>query len=195
MSMITPSQTVGPFFAYGLTPNRRYAWNDLANNDLVTPDVVESRIQIEGGLYDGDGVPVPDGMIEIWQADGRGRFPGGQGVNSTPSNTDFKGFGRCATDANGEFKFSTVKPGATEDPAGGRQAAHIMVAVFARGMLVHAFTRLYFEDDPDIAADPVLQCVPADRRETLIARRQADGAVYRFDIHLQGDRETVFFDI
>lgn len=195
MSTITPSQTVGPFFAYGLTPNGRYAWNHLADIDLVTSELVESRIRIEGALYDGDGVPVPDGMGEIWQADERGRFRSGQDVDGGLSNTTFKGFGRCATGPNGDFSFITVKPGAVEDQAGDRQAPHILVAVFARGMLVHAFTRIYFDDEPINVTDPVLQLVPTERRATLIARRRANEAVFRFDICLQGDRETVFFDV
>lgn len=195
MSTITPSQTVGPFFAYGLTPNGRYAWNDVATNDLVTPELIGSRIRLEGTLYDGDGSPVPDGMIEIWQADGQGRFQSGQDAGGGLSNTAFKGFGRCATGADGVFAFSTIKPGPVEGSFGGYQAPHILVAVFARGMLVHAFTRIYFDDEPANASDPVLQVVPAERRATLIAKHQADGTAYRFDIRLQGDRETVFFDV
>ncbi len=195
MSMITPSQTVGPFFAYGLTPKGHYAWNDVVDNDLVTPELAESRIRIEGVMYDGDTAPVPDGMVEIWQADGRGRFPRGHGLGNSPSNTAFKGFGRCATRPDGSFSFSTVKPGVIEESTGGDRAPHILVAVFARGMLVHAFTRIYFDDEPANASDPVLQLVPAERRATLIARRQAGGTVYHFDIRLQGDRETVFFEI
>ncbi|CAM5303179.1 MAG: protocatechuate 3,4-dioxygenase alpha subunit [Afipia broomeae] len=194
MSTITPSQTVGPFFAYGLTPKGNYAWNDIADNDLVTPELLDSRIEITGTLCDGDGAPISDGMVEIWQADGRGRFPSAKGADGGLSNSVFRGFGRCPTGPDGSFTFSTVKPGATEDSNGGRQAPHILIAVFARGLLTHVFTRLYFEDEPANAADPVLQCVPAERRATLIAKRHADGAGYRFDIHLQGDRETVFFD-
>lgn len=195
MSTITPSQTVGPFFAYGLTPTGRYAWNDVVDNDLITPELVESRIRIEGALYDGDGAPVPDGMVEIWQADGRGRFPKGPDSHGSLSNTTFRGFGRCATGPDGEFAFSTIKPGSIEGPGDGRQAPHILVVVFARGMLVHVFTRIYFDDELTNAIDPVLQLVPVERRATLIAKRQADTAIYRFDIYLQGDRETVFFDI
>lgn len=195
MSTITPSQTVGPFFAYGLTPKGRYAWNDVADNDLVTPELTEGRIRIQGALYDGDGGPVPDGMVEIWQADGRGRLPNGRDAGGGLSNTGFKGFGRCATGPDGVFSFNTVKPGVIEEPSGDNHAPHILVAVFARGMLVHAFTRIYFDDEPANAADPVLLLIPAERRTTLIARRQAEGTVYRFDIRLQGDGETVFFDI
>lgn len=195
MSKITPSQTVGPFFAYGLTPQGRYAWNDVAENDLVAPELVESRIRIEGALYDGDGAPLPDGMVEIWQAGGRGRFPSGQGAGGGLSNTAVKGFGRCATGPDGDCAFSTVKPGVIEEPAGGDQAPHILVAVFARAMLVHAFTRIHFDDEPDNATDPVLQLVSAERRATLITKRQADGTAYRFDIRLQSDGETVFFDV
>ena len=108
-----------------------------------------------------------------------------------------RGFGRCGTDANGGYAFDTIKPGSVPDPDGKPQAPHIVLAVFARGMLLHLYTRIYFDGEAANAADPVLALVPADRRATLIATRQpgAGNAVYRFDIHLQGDNETVFFDV
>src|SRR5207253_4892474 len=132
-------------------------------------------------------------MLEIWQADAQGRFADPQDKRALP-NASFKGFGRCGTDAKGEFVFDTIKPGAVPDPDGKPQAPHILMAVFARGMLLQNYTRIYFDDEMANAADPVLALVPADRRGTLIAKR-GDGGVYRFDIHLQGDDETVFFDV
>jgi protocatechuate 3,4-dioxygenase alpha subunit len=112
-------------------------------------------------------------------------------------NSAFKGFGRCGTDANGGYAFDTIKPGLVPDPDGKPQAPHILVAVFGRGMLVHLYTRIYFGDEVGNTADPVLALVPADRRNTLIAVRESGNgvAVYRFDVHLQGDNETVFFDV
>ncbi len=195
MAGITPSQTVGPWFAYGLTPRGNYEWSDLATGNLITPDVVGDRIRIEGVVTDGDGVPIPDAMIEIWQADGQGRLPG-HGNGAAP-NTSFKGFGRSPTDAKGVFVFETVKPGAIAGPDGKPQAPHILVALYARGLLVHLYTRIYFADEPANASDPVLKLVPADRRDTLIAKKETQGgkSVYRFDIHLQGEGETVFFDV
>ncbi len=194
MSDLTPSQTVGPFYAYGLTPNGRYDWVDTFSNNLVTPDVSGDRIRIVGQVFDGDGATIRDSLLEIWQADAQGRFADPQDKRALP-NSAFKGFGRCGTTDQGEFVFDTVKPGVVPDPDGKPQAPHILLAVFARGMLLHLYTRIYFDDEADKnAADPVLALVPAERRATLIAKRDASGA-YRFDVRLQGDNETVFFDV
>jgi protocatechuate 3,4-dioxygenase, alpha subunit len=197
MSGITPSQTVGPFFAYGLTPkDRGYDWNEAIGNDLVTPDASGERIRIEGRVLDGDGTPVVDAMLEIWQADAAGRYAHPADRRALP-NAAFKGFGRAGTDGDGRFGFATIKPGAVPGSDGTLQAPHIAVVVFSRGMLTHVFTRIYFADEAANAADPILGLVPADRRPTLIARREDHGGqpTYRFDIRLQGDGETVFFDI
>ena len=193
---ITPSQTVGPFFKYGLTPNGEYAWNDAFTSSTLTPDVTGDRIRIEGRVFDGDGVAVPDCMLEIWQADAQGRFSDPQDKRAQP-NTSFKGFGRIGTDASGGYAFDTIKPGQVADPDGKMQAPHLVLAVFARGMLLHLYTRIYFDGEASNAADPVLALVPADRRTTLIATRQpgSGNAVYRLDIHMQGEHETVFFDV
>jgi protocatechuate 3,4-dioxygenase, alpha subunit len=193
---VTPSQTVGPFFKYGLTPNGAYEWNDAFTNNLVTSDTSGDRIRVEGRVFDGDGQPVPDAMLEIWQADAQGRFSDPQDKRALP-NSSFKGFGRCGTDPNGGFVFDTIKPGTVPDPDGKPQAPHLLLAIFARGMLLQLYTRIYLGGEAANAADPVLTLVPADRRNTLIAAREpgAGNAVYRLDIHLQGDNETVFFDI
>jgi protocatechuate 3,4-dioxygenase alpha subunit len=191
---ITPSQTVGPFFKYGLTPNGEYEWNDAFTNNLLTPDVSGERIRIEGKIFDGDGVAVPDCMLEIWQADAQGRFADPQDQRALP-NASFHGFGRCGSDKDGSYAFETIKPGPVPDADGKPQAPHILVAVFARGMLRNLFTRIYFSDEPANAGDPVLALVPGDRRETLIARREAGKPVYRLDVRLQGENETVFFDV
>mgnify|MGYP002632386944 CR=1 FL=1 len=204
MSEITPSQTVGPFFAYGLTPKGRcewdpngsYAWKNTVESNLVTPDVSGTRIRIEGCIYDGDGKPINDAMIEIWQADAQGRYSDPRDNRALP-NTQFKGFGRSATDKAGVFAFDTVKPGAVPGPNGKPQAPHIVVCIFSRGMLRQIYTRLYFSDEPANTSDPILSLVPADRRETLIAHKQAgtEPALYRFDVRVQGENETVFFQI
>lgn len=193
MSTLTPSQTVGPYFAYGLTPAGKYDWSDAFSTNLVTPDAVGERIRLEGRVVDGDGEPIPDAMIEIWQPDGQGRFAMPASDGAKP-NTSFRGFGRCGTDSNGYFHFDTVKPGAVAGPDGRMQAPHILVAYFSRGLLTHLFTRIYFADEPTNATDPVLALVPADRRETLLAHKDA-GGIYRFDIFMQGNRETVFFAV
>ena len=180
----TPSQTVGPFFSYALTSGRSCP-SSLFRNNLVDDDTPGLPIRIVGRVLDGDGDAVPDAMIEIWQADHRGRFPQG------PSR--FRGFGRAGTDANGRFSFRTIKPGPTAFGA----APNLNVVVFARGMLNHAFTRIYFSDEEKAnRADGVLSCIPIARRPSLIAAklRNAEEAAYDFTIRLQGDGETVFFD-
>ena len=195
MSGITPSQTVGPYFKYGLTPGTSYQWNDAFGNDLVTPDVSGERIRIVGRIFDGDGKPINDSMLEIWQADAQGRFADPQDKRALP-NSAFKGFGRCGTDAEGQYTFHTIKPGTVPGPGEKSQASHILLAVYARGMTQQAMTRIYFENESANATDPILTLVPADRRSTLIATREpGDSVTYRFDVRLQGDRETVFFDV
>src|SRR6202035_4683034 len=183
---ITPSQTVGPFFAYGMTPNGKYEWNDAFTNNLVTADTTGERIRVEGRVFDGDGQPVPDCMLEIWQADALGTFADPKDKRALP-NSKFRGFGRCGTDANGDYAFDTIKPGQVPDPDGKPQAPHILLAIFARGMLLHNYTRIYLDTEAANASDPVLALVPSDRRATLIARREPGNGnpVYRFDIHLQ----------
>ena len=190
----TPSQTVGPYFAYGLAPEQYgYDLTSIAGGSLVRTDTEGERIRIEGRVFEGKGQAVSDALIEIWQADAKGRYA--HPADPRGSNASFKGFGRCGTGTDPEhrFIFDTVKPASVD----GRQAPHINVIVMMRGLLLHAFTRIYFSDEAAAnARDPVLQSVPAERRETLIARREVapGGVVYRFDIHMQGERETVFFD-
>jgi protocatechuate 3,4-dioxygenase alpha subunit len=193
---ITPSQTVGPYFAYGLTPTGKYQWNDAFTNNLITPDTSGERIRVEGKVFDGDGAVVPDCMLEIWQADAQGRFSDPQDKRALP-NSSFRGFGRCGTDGNGAYAFDTIKPGSVADPDGKSQAPHILLAVYARGMLLHLYTRIYFDGEATNDTDPVLALVPADRRATLIAQRKPGpgNTVYSLDIHLQGDNETVFFEV
>jgi protocatechuate 3,4-dioxygenase alpha subunit len=196
MSGITPSQTVGPFFAYGLTPNGKYPWNDAFSNDLVTPDATGERIRIEGHVFDGGGQPIPDSIIEIWQADGQGRYANPADTRARP-NALFKGFGRCGADETGGFAFQTIKPGRVPGPGGKLQAPHILFAIFARGMLRQSYSRIYFEDEAANAEDPILALVPKERQATLIAKRSLRGQqpVYTFDIHMQGEQETVFFEV
>ena len=196
MSGVTPSQTVGPFFAFGLTPNRKYEWVDTFSNNLVTPDAAGERIRIEGRVTDADGKPINDAMIEIWQADAQGRYAHPRDARALP-NASFKGFGRVGTDADGVYAFDTIKPGAVPGPNGAMQAPHVMVAFYSRGLLTHLYTRVYFADEAATGSDPILALVPADRRDTLIAKREqrGDTAVYRFDISFQPENETVFFDV
>lgn len=190
----TPSQTVGPYFAYCLTPQQYgYDFNELAGNLLTDDETEGERIHLVGRVLDGDGNAVDDAIIEIWQADAQGRYA--HPADPRGSNLAFKGFGRygTGTDPERRFVFDTVKPGSVEG-----QAPHITMCVMCRGMLSHAFTRVYFSDEAAAnAGDAVLATVPEDRRETLIAGREetSAGIVYRFDVHLQGDQETVFFDL
>lgn len=192
MARQTPSQTVGPFFAYGLTPEQYgYPFASIATGRVAEDEVDGRHIRIVGQVLDGAGTPVEDAMVEIWQADAEGRYPG---AGDRGRNTAFSGFGRhgTGTDPENRFIFDTVKPGRVD----AEQAPHVNVIVFMRGLLTHAHTRIYFSDEAEAnARDPVLNSVPEDRRATLMARRQEDGATYRFDIRMQGDDETVFFDV
>jgi protocatechuate 3,4-dioxygenase alpha subunit len=182
---ITPSQTVGPFFHFALTPAGDRI-DPLAGSDLSGPTVAGTPIRVVGRLTDGAGDPVPDGLIEIWQADGNGVMPG-----AGRSNSGFAGFGRAPTGPDGSFAFRTVRPGAVDG-----QAPHIVVGVFGRGLTRRLMTRLYFAGDSSNDRDPVLALVPPLRRATLLAEPEAGGdpPAWRFDIRLQGDRETVFFE-
>ena len=181
---VTPAQTVGPFFAIGLP------W---PGGPFAVPDGTPGAIRINGSVYDGAGMPVPDALIETWQADPDGRFADMHGAGGRSSLPGFRGFARCgAEDGDGTFEVLTVKPGPVPWPAGGMQAPHIDVSVFARGLLHRCVTRIYFADETEAnASDPVLQSVPAERRGTLLARPSEGG--YTFDIRLQGPGESVFF--
>jgi protocatechuate 3,4-dioxygenase, alpha subunit len=186
----TPSQTVGPFFSLGLT--------EKVMNVLASDAIPGEKIRLEGYVFDGDGQPVPDAMVEIWQANSYGRYNHPDDKQEKPLDPNFLGWGRCGTDKSGLFSFETVKPGSVPGPAESVQAPHINVTVFARGMLLHAFTRIYFADEPANETDPVLTSIKDKlRRWTLIAAREERNgkSVYRFDIRLQGENETVFFDM
>ncbi len=181
---LTPSQTVGPFLSIVLP------WPD--GPEMVPPDT-PGAVRLVGRMLDGAGEPVPDGLVEIWQADPDGRFdhpddPRGA-VTAKP---EFRGFGRCPTDARGEFAFRTVKPGALPAGDGQGEAPHLDVSVFARGLLHRLVTRVYFPGEPANAADPVLADLSQGEREALTAVPQPDGSL-RFDIRLQGAGETPFF--
>jgi len=188
---ITPSQTVGPFLAIGLP------WPDGPH---VVPEDTPGAMIITGTVLDGAGEPLPDAVVETWQADPDSRFdhpddPRGQ---MPPEVKAFRGFGRSMTDADGTYRIVTLRPGPLPAPGGGTEAPHIDVSVFARGLLDRVVTRIYLPDETEAnMADPVLNSIgdPA-RRQTLIAEAATGGsAAFRFDIRLQGERETVFFDV
>ena len=179
----TPSQTVGPFFAIGLP------W---AEGPYVVPEGTAGAIWLRGTVYDGAGEPVPDAMIETWQAGPDGRFADPR--NPGDERDGFRGFGRASAEPAGEFAILTVKPGSVAATDGRYEAPHIDVSVFARGLLKRVVTRIYFGDEEAAnAADPVLSSIDPDRRATLVARPAEDG--YAFDVRLQGDGETVFFRV
>ncbi len=186
-AVATPSQTVGPFFHFGLT-------TDETLGRLAASGASGERIDLRIRVLDGDGVPVPDAMIELWQADAEGRYvepPARDGRTPRPA---FTGYGRLPTDADGACTFETIRPGRVADDRGGLQAAHINVCLFARGLLRQLHTRIYFAGDPALDEDAVLRMVPADRRATLLARH-AGGASWTIDLRMQGDDETVFLDL
>ena len=189
MSGITPSQTVGPFFAYGLTPKGRahwdpngtYSWKETVSDNLVTPDASGEKIHIEGCITDGDGAPINDAMIEIWQADAQGRYANPRDNRALP-NTQFKGFGRSATNKDGMYGFDTIKPGAVPGPGGKPQAPHIVFCIFSRGMLRQIYTRLYFSDEK--------------ARNRMISKFDLENTIpdwalcFRFDVVLRGREAT-----
>ena len=183
----TPSQTVGPVFHDALLDEDR--------SELVPRDHPEA-IRIEGTVYDGEGEPISDAMVEIWQANGAGRYNDPKDDRQDlPLNEGFSGFGRSGTDAGGRFSFVTVKPGPVSGPDGGMQAPHIMVSVFARGLLKRVVTRIYFPNEGETnATDPVLSSIEdPEFRSTLVAHDE--DAALRFDIHLQGENQTAFFEL
>jgi protocatechuate 3,4-dioxygenase alpha subunit len=182
----TPSQTIGPFY-----------WGTIVNTyraDLAPPGVAGERIEVALVLHDAEGVVVPDGLLEIWQANSHGRYNHPEDRRNLPLDSGFEGYGRASTFSDGSSTFSTVKPGRVPWPAGGLQAPHINISIFARGLLNRVATRLYFDGDPANAEDPVLKLVDPARRATLIARKDAKGT-WRLPIHLGGANETVFFDV
>jgi protocatechuate 3,4-dioxygenase alpha subunit len=179
----TPSQTVGPYLHLGLT------WlniDDLARN-------AADRIVIAGTLVDADGKPIPDAMREVWQANAAGKYAHPEDTQDKPVDANFAGYGRIPTDKDGNFRFTTVKPGRVPGLGNSLQAPHITVALFMRGVLRHLYTRIYFADEAANASDPVLGLVEEGRRNTLIAQRVGTNE-YRWNIAMQGDNETVFFD-
>jgi protocatechuate 3,4-dioxygenase alpha subunit len=195
----TTSQTVGPYFQIGLS--RFYI------DDLTGPGIFGDVIEIVGRVFDGDGQPVPDGVIEIWQADAAGKYvhpeflqeseniqaTDGQAEEQRRGQSAFRGFGRVSTQADGSFRFKTIKPGRVAAPDGTLQAPHIAVSVFARGLLRRLVTRIYFPDEESNVEDFALKLVEAGRRHTLIAKKLSDGRL-EWNVVLQGAEETIFFD-
>ncbi len=208
----TPWQTLGPFFHYAM-PWRGGAdlvgGSDIgARADLVPADhfllrgpakrgpIAGEPIEIVGVVYDGDGAPVPDALIELWQANAAGRYASpADDRGEIALDADFTGFGRAATGADGGYRFRTIRPGRVPGPGNALQAPHAALSVMGRGILKRLVTRIYFDDGEGNDEDPVLALVPPERRGTLIARRDGANGAYRFDIRLQGAGETVFFDI
>jgi protocatechuate 3,4-dioxygenase, alpha subunit len=181
----TSSQTVGPFFHFGLATDARLG-------QVVAPDTAGERIQLRIRVLDGDGVPVPDALIEVYQADADGNY--GQPA-AAEGERGFYGFGRLPTNADGTCTFTTIKPGIVRT-GGVEQAPHVNVCFLSRGLLRQIYTRIYFEGDADEVSDPVLGLVPAGRRHTLMAQpAPAEPGTWDFIIRLQGDDETVFFDL
>ncbi len=198
----TTSQTVGPYFQIGLSK--------FYIDDLTGPGISGDVIEIVGRVFDGDGQPVPDGVIEIWQADAQGKYTHPEGyeelesvpitdprvkkhAQGPPGAGTFRGFGRVATQADGSFRFRTIRPGHVPAPDGTLQAPHIAVSVFARGLLRRLVTRIYFPDEASNVEDFALKLVEAGRRHTLIAKKLRDGRL-EWNVVLQGKDETVFFD-
>lgn len=207
----TPSQTIGPFFHYGLPwkggadlieasdlgarleliPERHY----VLNESKAHPRPLGEVIAIRGRVLDGEGQPVPDALIEIWQANAAGRYAALTDHRAEVTlDPNFIGFGRSSTDASGVYFFNTIRPGRVPGPGNTLQAPHIAMSILGRGLLKRLITRLYFADGTGNDIDPVLSEVPAPRRNTLIAVTDGPGR-WKFDIILQGANETVFFEL
>lgn len=180
----TANQTVGPYLRIGLIYGK-------PQNDLVNDKTIGERITIMGLVLDGNGDPITDAMVEIWQPDANGIYNHPNDPLYDQADPNFQGFGRAESRKGGDYDFKTIKPGSRDG-----QAPYINVHVFARGMLIHAMTRIYFEGEPANDDDPVLRSIEAGRRHTIIACREDSGGhpIYRFDIRMQGDDETVFFN-
>jgi protocatechuate 3,4-dioxygenase alpha subunit len=186
----TPSMTVGPYFAYGLTPEQSgYKLKSITSPVLVSEDTPGERITLRGKIYDGNGEIISDALIEIWQADAKGNYISRE---TPPTGDIFTGFGRCDAEPEREYRFETIKPGSIAEA----HAPHINMIIFMRGMLSHAYTRVYFSDEIN-DDDAVFSSVPVERRSTIIAKpTEKDGEIiYHFDLHMQGENETVFFDV
>jgi protocatechuate 3,4-dioxygenase alpha subunit len=185
---MTTSQTVGPYLHIGLT------W--LIIDQLAGPGVSGEPVTIEGRVLDGDGKPVNDALLELWQANAIGRYASPEDTQDKPLEEGFRGFGRVATDDEGRYRFSTIKPGRVPGPGGKLQAPHIAVNLFMRGQLKQLVARIYFPGEAANAEDAVLALVPAERRDTLVAKPVSGRkGVLQWDVVLQGGNETVFFDL
>jgi protocatechuate 3,4-dioxygenase alpha subunit len=184
----TTSQTVGPFFKIG------FEW--LYRNNLIGEAVSGEQVTIQGRVFDGDGAPVPDAILEIWQANAHGKYDHPEDTQNKPLEAGFKGYGRVPTSADGVFRFVTIKPGPVPGPNGKEQAPHLAISVFMRGLLKRLVTRVYFPDDSRNASDPILNLVEPGRRATLIAKKTAaTPGTLEWNVILQGPEETVFFDL
>jgi protocatechuate 3,4-dioxygenase, alpha subunit len=184
----TTWQTVGPFFSIG------FSW--LYRDNLAGPGVSGERVEISGRILDGDGNPVPDGIVEIWQANSEGKYAHPDDPQEKKVEAGFTGYGRVATDGAGRFRFTTIKPGRVPGPDGSLQAPHIEVSVFTRGLLRRLITRIYFPEEASNAEDFALNLVEVTRRGTLIAKQvDARSRVLEWNVILQGAGETVFFDV
>jgi protocatechuate 3,4-dioxygenase, alpha subunit len=214
MAAQTPWQTTGPFLHFGM-PWKGAA--DLigeselgARSDLVAPGhdygiahrpagrdrAKGERIELTGRVWDNSGAPLLDGLVEIWQANAAGRYPHPDDARTDlPLDPAFIGYGRCALDKQGGFRFRTIRPGRVAGPGNSLQAPHIALGIIGPGFLKRLSTRIYFADAPDNSEDPILALVPKQRRQTLIAARENNANVYRFDLRLGGDNETVFFEV
>lgn len=189
----TTSQTVGPYFRIG------FRW--LHRENLAGEGVTGERVTIQGRVIDGDGVPVPDAVLEIWQANAHGKYDHPEDTQDKPLDPAFKGFGRVPVNGEGIFRFNTIMPGPVPGPEGKEQAPHLMVSAFMRGVLRRMVTRMYFPDEPRNAEDFILNLVEPARRSTLIAKKRiakkspGDRGLLEWNIILQGPEETVFFDL
>jgi protocatechuate 3,4-dioxygenase alpha subunit len=189
MSLVaTTSQTVGPFFKIG------FGW--LNRDNLVGEGVSGEHVTVQGRVFDGDGVPVPDAILEIWQANAHGKYDHPEDTQNKPLEPGFKGYGRVPVSIDGVFRFVTIKPGPVPGPKGKEQAPHLAISIFMRGLLKRLVTRMYFPDDERNPGDPILNLVEPTRRSTLIAKKTAGGpGTLEWNVVLQGPEETVFFDV
>jgi protocatechuate 3,4-dioxygenase, alpha subunit len=183
----TTWQTVGPYFRIGLA--------HLYEADIAGENIPGQHIHVQGRVFDGNLQPIPDAIVEVWQANAHGKYAHPDDQQDKPLERGFRGYGRIPTDDDGRFSFTTIKPGSVSEPNGEEQAPHLLVSLMMRGLLKRLVTRIYFPEEPLNSSDPTLQLIEPSRQKTLVLNPGDQPGTFTWDIHMQGNEETVFFEL